>query len=437
MKIAIVMQPWDQLSSTTQNSSISIIAYQLALRLTPSSDVTIYAMRGSSQSKVELDASGVRIRRMRSDTERKLLRLVTFADRKTTFRNPARSYYGRSWYHLGYFLQVANDLRKQRYDIVHIINFSQLVPLVRSLNPKVKIVLHMHCEWLTQLDQTLIGPRLEETDLIIGCSHYVTDKICDRFPHLAHKCQTIHNGVATDKFSCEAVSKTAVDDGVKKLLYVGRLSPEKGLHVLLEAFQLVVQRYPGVQLDIVGPPGEAPVEFTILVSDDDKTAELTAYYSNKTGWAGGGYFSYLQQQLPADIAAKVFFRGNVGHSELVDYYCNADLFVFPSVWHEPFGIPLIEAMACKVPVVATRSGGMTEIVKDGETGLIVERGDAESLAEALITLIADDTRRKAMGKAGRQRVLEHFTWDRMAESLLQHYQQLDNDLSRTSRPSVG
>ena len=141
-------------------------------------------------------------------------------------------------------------------------------------------------------------------------------------------------------------------------------------------------------MNIIGGPGEAPIEFTISISDDDKTAGLAAFYPNgvRSGW--GEYFSYLQQQLPADVAAKVFFRGSLEQSELADYYGNADIFVFPSVWHEPFGIPLIEAMACQVPVVATRSGGMTEIVQDGKSGLIVERGDAESLAEALITLIA-------------------------------------------------
>ena len=90
---------------------------------------------------------------------------------------------------------------------MHIINFSQLVPLVRFLNPKAKIVLHMECEWLTQLDPALIGPRLEKTDLIIGCSHFVTDKIRERFPHLADNCQTVHNAVDPDKFFYEAAPK--------------------------------------------------------------------------------------------------------------------------------------------------------------------------------------------------------------------------------------
>ena len=114
MKVAFVIQPWDELVPGVQYSSIPIIAYELARRLAKSCEVIIYAKRGRSQSKSEWDANGVQIRRVRSDIEQKLFRWIGAIHRLTGFRNPGRPYYGRSWYHLGYFLQVANDLRKQR-----------------------------------------------------------------------------------------------------------------------------------------------------------------------------------------------------------------------------------------------------------------------------------------------------------------------------------
>jgi glycosyltransferase involved in cell wall biosynthesis len=85
-------------------------------------------------------------------------------------------------------------------------------------------------------------------------------------------------------------------------------------------------------------------------------------------------------------------------------------------------MPIIEAMACEVPVVATRSGGIPEIVAAGRTGLLVERGDAAALAEAILFLFANEDLRQTMGKAARQRVLERFSWERVAEDLLCMYE---------------
>jgi glycosyltransferase involved in cell wall biosynthesis len=84
---------------------------------------------------------------------------------------------------------------------------------------------------------------------------------------------------------------------------------------------------------------------------------------------------------------------------------------------ESFGMSLIEAMACGIPVVATRVGGMTGIVADGETGLVVEPGDVPALAEATSVLLADDSRRREMGAAARRRALELFSWERVTEAL--------------------
>jgi glycosyltransferase involved in cell wall biosynthesis len=424
VKVAFVTQPWDELDASSQYSSIPIVTYQLARRIASKSEVIIYAKRGRSQSKVEQDANGIQIRRVRDDLEEKVVNSIRLAYRLYGFRNPSRPYYGRSWYYLGYFLKVAIDLRKQRCDIVHIHNFSQLVPIVRVFAPKSKIVLHMHCDWLTQLDHKLIEPRIEKSDLIIGCSHFITEKVSREYPKLAGNCRTFHNAVDPNKFSCSRDDEGISTNSVKRLLYVGRLSPEKGLHVLLEAYKRVIKRYPNLELDIVGGIGEAPVEFTVLLSDDDKTADLAAFYTNNGRSGYGSYFAHLQQQLPTDAAATVHFIGAIEQSKLSQYYSKADILVFPSVWNEPFGMPLLEAMACQVPVVATRSGGIPEIIEDGKTGLVVDRDDPHALAEAILTLIENENLRDSMGKAGRQRALQLFTWDKMAEQLMRYYDQL-------------
>jgi glycosyltransferase involved in cell wall biosynthesis len=94
--------------------------------------------------------------------------------------------------------------------------------------------------------------------------------------------------------------------------------------------------------------------------------------------------------------------------------------VIPSL-EEGFGIPAAEAMGCEVPVVATDAGGLPEVVEHGVTGLVVPRGDANALAEAIGSLLEDAMLRRRMGLAGRERALRLFDWDRTAEQLEQVY----------------
>jgi glycosyltransferase involved in cell wall biosynthesis len=90
-------------------------------------------------------------------------------------------------------------------------------------------------------------------------------------------------------------------------------------------------------------------------------------------------------------------------------------------WNELFGMPIAEAMSCGVPAVASRVAGIPEVVTDGETGLLVERGNPSALARTINRLLEDEELRRSMGAAGRQRVLERFSWDQITEALLGEY----------------
>jgi glycosyltransferase involved in cell wall biosynthesis len=139
--------------------------------------------------------------------------------------------------------------------------------------------------------------------------------------------------------------------------------------------------------------------------------------------------SRLKSQLPPDIVSKVAFLGMVPRAEPVDRYFDADIFAFPSLSDEGFGIPPVEAMAAGTPVVATRSGGVVETVKDGEPGVLIPKNDASALARALLELLENDTARETIGRAGRKRALDYFTWDRVAESMYGRYRALCNAAS--------
>ncbi len=136
----------------------------------------------------------------------------------------------------------------------------------------------------------------------------------------------------------------------------------------------------------------------------------------------------VRATLPQDMGEGPWLRplGWVDHTEMPRLYAETDICVVPSVWEEPWGLVAIEAMASERPVCASRAGGLAEIVVDGETGLLFERGDAGALAVALDRLLDDAALRQRMGAAGRARVLSEYAWDAIMEK---HYRPLWNDLA--------
>jgi glycosyltransferase involved in cell wall biosynthesis len=417
MKIAFLYQPINTMSLTDREGSIEIWTYEVARRLARHCEVIVYAKKSHDQKKFEYN-QGVQYRRISATADEKFDFMASGIDKRLSrLINLKRPLYASSSYYLTYALQAAKDLRSEKCDIVHIHTFSQFVPIIRALNPKIRIVLHMQCEWLTQLDRKMIESRLKKTDLVIGCSDYITEKIRRCFPQFAKRCQTVYNGVDVNYFAKENGNNTPKKNGIKRLLFVGRVSPEKGVHVLLDAFQKVLKPYPQTQLKIVGPHGNLPFQFHLALSDDPKDSEWKSFYS-------GNYVSHLRSKLSSSVTSHVSFTGSVPHRQLISFYKDADVFVFPSVWNEPFGMPIVEAMAAGVPVVSTRGGGIPEIVVDGKTGLLVERGDASALAEAILRLLSNENLREAIIRDAHERAVELLSWEKIVENLLYHYSNL-------------
>jgi glycosyltransferase involved in cell wall biosynthesis len=222
---------------------------------------------------------------------------------------------------------------------------------------------------------------------------------------------------------------------MKRILYSGAVSPHKGLHVLLRAFVIVARMYPDVLLEIVGPVGNYPLEENFDLKDKVAIESLRPFYATglwsvlksrfSPGVPGEGiYLSYLKANLPSDVAQRVSFLGLIPRQELVDRYYSSDIFAFAPIWNEGFGLPPVEAMAAGLPVVASRSGAVTETVVEGQTGFLVEKNDAEELAKALLVLLNDGVLRETMGRAGRRRAFEHFSWLKVAEQMHARYDEL-------------
>ena len=133
--------------------------------------------------------------------------------------------FASAWRDAGYAFEAAMQCRRPRSDIVHVMNYSQFVPVIRRLNPRVKIVLHMQCEWLTQIDRSCIAARLAATDLVVGCSEYITATIADAFPEFAERCVTVPNAAVVVPES--ELAHAASQD----VLFVGRCRRKKAFMI--------------------------------------------------------------------------------------------------------------------------------------------------------------------------------------------------------------
>jgi len=198
--------------------------------------------------------------------------------------------------------------------------------------------------------------------------------------------EIVPNGVDLETF--RPGNDWPADDGY--VLFVGRLVAQKGVTFLLEALSVVLERCPETRLIVVGD------------------GELELFLKRITRYLG--------------VPHRVTFLDWTTGPDLVSLYQRARFVIVPS-YYEPFGIVALEAMACGRPVIASRTGGLVEIVNDGVDGFLVEVGNHLQLAQRMVSLIEDRERREAMGRAARERATA-FSWDRAGAQTLALYDSL-------------
>jgi glycosyltransferase involved in cell wall biosynthesis len=194
------------------------------------------------------------------------------------------------------------------------------------------------------------------------------------------------NGVDLKRYD-QKTSCAKVDD---LILFVGRIIRPKGLHVLLESLNYLNKP---VSVKIAGP-----------IQD-------TRYFKELLG------SGILQKRGLHDVE----WLGCLTQDEMVGWYRRASIFINPSIMDD-FGIVNLEALACGTPVIASDSGGMTDIVKNGVNGLLVPPNDPKQLAIALEKLLESEKLREEYGRNGRRLVEEHFSWDMIARKAARIYE---------------
>jgi glycosyltransferase involved in cell wall biosynthesis len=259
------------------------------------------------------------------------------------------------------------------------------------------LVFNVHLPQVVKAYQTLEQLGLLCADLVLVNSVSVADEIRARdLP--VQRIEIVPNGVDLESFTPSCTTS----DGAQQVLFVGRLVPQKGVAVLLQAFRAVLARCPDAKLVIAGD------------------GEMELFLKRVASYLG--------------IRHRVSFVSWQTGTSLVELYRKATCVVIPS-FYEPFGIVALEAMACGCPVVASSTGGLREIVNDGVNGYLVPIGEYLPLAQRIASLLLDRDRRAAMAVAARARAAE-YSWRRSAEQTLDLYERVISGENGSILPEI-
>jgi starch synthase len=296
-----------------------------------------------------------------------------------------------------WYANMAGHLGKLMWSIPHVMTIHSLEPLRPWKAEQLGggYALSLYCE----------RTAIEAADAVIAVSAGVRKDVLEVYPAVAaERVHVIHNGIDPEIYrrqpSAETLARHGVDAARPYAFFNGRITRQKGLPLLLAA---VLKLDPGHQVVVAASSPDTP-EIAAEVNELAKQVR-----------AGGRDLVWIDRFIPRE--------------DLIHLHSNATVFVCPSIY-EPFGLVILEAMACETAVVASRVGGIPEIVVEGETGFLVDY-DAEAthrftseLAERIDLLLNDEERARAMGEAGRRRVIDRFGWPSIAAKTAQLYESL-------------
>jgi len=302
-----------------------------------------------------------------------------------------------------WYANLAGHLAKLLYGIPHVVSVHSLEPLrpwkVEQLGGGYHV--SRFCE----------RTALEGADRIVAVSAGMAADVIAVYPTIdAGRVRVIRNGIDTEQYrpdpATDVLAAYGVDPGRPSVIFVGRITRQKGVPHLLDA-----------------APAIDPAAQLVLCAGAPDTPELGREVSEKV------------DRLRRERGGIIWIEKMLERREVVQLLTHATTFICPSVY-EPLGIVNLEAMACETAVVATATGGIPEVVADGETGLLVPFDSdggggprdparfAADIAERVNRLLADPGLAERMGRAGRQRTIEQFSWTAIAAETAALYAEL-------------
>jgi starch synthase len=304
-----------------------------------------------------------------------------------------------------WYANLAGHLASLLYGVPHVMSAHSLEPL-RPWKAEQLGGGYALSSWAERI-------AIEGADAVVAVSAGMRDDVLRCYPEVdPGRVHVVHNGIDTEEYQpdrgTDVLARHGIDPDRPSVVFVGRITRQKGLPHLLRA---------SLALD--------PSAQIVLCAGAPDTDEIL------------GEVTVLVEELRRDRDGVVWIQEMLPKPDVIQVLSHATVFACPSVY-EPMGIVNLEAMACEVPVVATATGGIPEVVQDGETGLLVpieqatdgsgtpldpSRFEAD-LASALGEVLADRDRARAMGTGGRRRAVEAFSWAAIATRTLDLYRTL-------------
>jgi starch synthase len=290
-----------------------------------------------------------------------------------------------------WYANLAGHLASLRYGIPHVVTMHSLEPL-RPWKAEQLGGGYALSSWCERVAATSAAA-------VVAVSEGMRADVLSAYPEISpERTRVIRNGIDTSEYApdpaTEVLARYGIDPSRPYVIFVGRITRQKGLPVLLRAASTLD---PSAQL--------------VLCAGAPDTSELLAEVTT------------LVNGLRAVRSGVVWIPEMLPKPEIIQLLTHAVAFACPSLY-EPLGIVNLEAMACETAVVASRVGGIPEVVAGSQTGLLVPPDDPASLADALNTLVRDPGRARAMGRAGRERALTEFSWDAIAAQTAALYEEL-------------
>lgn len=299
-----------------------------------------------------------------------------------------------TWNFLGILWGYCREIRGRRIHILHANpgSFSRISAVVLKVPV---IISSFHSQWRLGFVKLLLDRILSKfTDHFIGVSQAVAEHIKAQQKIRDDRIKVIYNGVIPEEYELRPrdislKSELGLTDNARLVGFLGRLSFEKGADILIRAAPAILRKQRTAHLVVVGDGPER--------ADLERMAQELGIFKRV-------HFLGYRQDIPEILSA-------------------LDVVAVPSR-QAGFELILAEAMASGVPVVASKVGPIPEVIADGETGLLVPPQDHEAFADAIIKLLGQPDRRKRMGEAGKKRVLEKFTVQKMVSQYEALYERL-------------
>jgi starch synthase len=302
-----------------------------------------------------------------------------------------------------WYVSMAGFLAKKLYDIPFVLTTHSLEPL-RAWKAEQLGTGYAMSSWMEKT-------AILDADAVIAVSSGTKEDILRAYDVDPERIHVIYNGIDLDQYQrtadTSALIEYGVDQAVPYVLFVGRITRQKGVTHLVDAIRYL-----------------PPTTQVVLCAGAPDTPEISAELQRKVKEARG-----FNPRV-------IWIDKMLSKQEAIQLYSHATVFCCPSVY-EPFGIINLEAMACKAAVVASAVGGIKEVVVHGETGLLVPFDQdpvssfpldpdrfARDLAAALNSLLADPAKCRRFGEAGRKRAEEKFSWTSIANQTIDLYQTL-------------